>query len=88
MTDADYQFWDNIFSTIRKWRKSHPEYSPKLGMISNKLRTMQLNYIKNLQEYHYRNRKSNLEKAQEIKKEAEELFKKLSKFEMLATLSK
>jgi hypothetical protein len=82
------QFWDDMLQTLKRWRKQHPEYAPKIHMIERKMHNMQMMHIKNLQEYHYRNRKSCLDRAEKIKKEAEELFKKLSKFELLATLSK
>ena len=82
------KFWDTIIQTIRHWRRQHPEHAPKLHIIERKIQTMQIEHIKHLQEFHYRNRKSSLERAEKIKKEAEELFKKLSKFELLATLSK
>lgn len=82
------QFWDDILQTLKQWRRQHPEHAPKLHMIERKIQTMQMSYIKNLQEYHYRKRKSCLEKAEKTKQEAEKLFKTLSKFELLATLSK
>jgi hypothetical protein len=82
------QFWDDILQTIKQWRRQHPEHAPKLHMIERKIRTMQIEHIKHLQEFHYRNRKSSLEKSEKIKKEAEKLFKTLSRFELLATLSK
>jgi hypothetical protein len=81
-------FWDSRLQTIKQWRRRHPEHAPKLYIISKKIENMRNEYIKNLQEYHYRKSKSKLEKAEKIKKEAEELFNKLSKFELLVSLSK
>ena len=82
------QFWDDILQTLKQWRRQHPEHAPKLHMLGKKIHAMQIEYIKHRQEYFYRNSKTSLEKSEQIKKEAEELFTKLSKFELLATLSK
>jgi hypothetical protein len=81
-------FWDSKILTIRQWRKLHPEHAPKLHMIMRKMQAMQISHIKLIQEYEYRKVKSALEKAEKIKTEAENLFKTLSKFELLASLSK
>jgi hypothetical protein len=82
------KFWDDTLQTIRKWRKLHPPHAPKLHMIERKIQAMRIEYMKNIQDYYYRKHKSKLEQAEKIKQEAEELLKKLSKFEFLATLSK
>jgi oligoribonuclease NrnB/cAMP/cGMP phosphodiesterase (DHH superfamily) len=82
------QFWDNRIQTMKQWRKQHPNYAPKIHMIMKKFQTMQIEHIKLLQEYHYRNSKTSLDKAEKLKQEAELLYKKLSKFELLATLTK
>jgi oligoribonuclease NrnB/cAMP/cGMP phosphodiesterase (DHH superfamily) len=81
-------FWDERIQTLKQWRKLHPEYAPKIHMLMRKFQTMQIEHIKLLQEYHYRNKKSCLIRAEKIKQEADELFNKLSKFELLATLTK
>lgn len=85
---CEEQFWDSMLQTIKQWRRQYPEHAPKLYMIGKKIQSMQMQHIKCLQEYHYRNRRSCLEQAEKIKQEAEELFRKLSKFELLASLSK
>jgi len=82
------QFWDERIKTMQLWRKQHPAYAPKIYMVMKKFQAMQIEHIKLLQEYHYRNKKSCLEKSEKLKQEADELFKKLSKFELLATLTK
>jgi hypothetical protein len=85
---SEEQFWDNILQTIKQWRKQHPEHAPKLYLVQKKIESMQVLYMRNLQEYHYRNSKASLHRSKKIKQEADELFKKLSKFELLATLTK
>ena len=85
---SEEKFWDDMLQTLKQWRKHHPDHAPKIYMIEKKISNMQMMHIKNLQEYHYRNSKSSFERAKKIKQEAEDLFKKLSKFELLATLSK
>jgi hypothetical protein len=57
-------------------------------MLMRKFQTMQIEHIKLLQEYNYRNKKSALIKAEQLVEEAEQLYKKLSKLEMIATLTK
>jgi hypothetical protein len=85
---TEEQFWEKTIQTFKKWRKQHPEHALKLHMISKKIEIMRLDYIKNIQEFQYRKSKTSLEKAEKIKQEAEKLFKTLSRFELLATLSK
>jgi hypothetical protein len=82
------QFWENRIQTMKQWRKQHPDHAPKIHMIMKKFQAMQIEHIKLLQEYHYRNKKSCLEKAEKLKHEAELLYKKLSKLELITTLSK
>ena len=88
MTQNLENFWDSRLQTLKQWRKQHPEYAPKIHMIMRKFQTMQIEHIKLLQEYHYRNKKSALVKAEKLVEEAEQLYKKLSKLEMIATLTK
>lgn len=88
MTEEDYEFWSKSINTVRQWQQNHPQYSPKLYKIKKKLQEMQIEFIKYNKEYHLNNRKSSLDKAEKLKKEAEELLKKLSRLELLATLSK
>lgn len=54
----------------------------------NKFQTMQLEYIKLMQDYHYRRSKSSLEKAEELKQTANEIYTRMTKLEFLASLSK
>lgn len=85
--DTD-KFWEDCVSTLRKWRKEHPAYAPKLYKITKTIESMQIQYKKNLNDYTYKKTPSSLDRANTIKKEAEDLFKKLSKLELLASLSK
>lgn len=88
MSDFDYKFWDDKLQTMKQWRKQHPGWAPKVHMLMNKFQTMQLEYIKLMQDYHYRRSKSSLEKAEELKQIAEEIYTRMSKLEFLASLSK
>jgi oligoribonuclease NrnB/cAMP/cGMP phosphodiesterase (DHH superfamily) len=81
-------FWDERIQTLKQWRKLHPAYAPKIYMVMKKFQAMQIAHIKLLQEYHYQNKKSALIKAEQLVEEAEQLYKKLSKLEMIATLTK
>lgn len=81
-------FWDNCVKDFKLWRKLYPGYAPQIRKVEKQFESMRLEHIKNLQEYHYRNRKSCLVKAEDIKAEAEQAYKKLSKLELIASLSK
>jgi hypothetical protein len=84
----DNNFWDERIQTMKKWRKQHPDWAPKVHMLMKKFEKMQINYIKLMQEYHYRKLSSSLEKANELKNTADLIYNKMSKLEFLATLSK
>jgi hypothetical protein len=81
-------FWANRIQSLKQWRKQHPEHAPKLHMIMKKFQAMQIEHIKLLQDYHYRNKKSSFTKAQQLVDEADNIYKKLSKLELIASLSK
>jgi hypothetical protein len=49
---------------------------------------MRIQYQKNMQQHFQKRSVGSLEKANKIKEEAEQIFKKISKLEFLATLSK
>lgn len=82
------KFWEDCVSLLRKWRKEHPGSAPKLYKITKTIELMQNQYNKQIQDYCYKKNNFALERAESIKKEAEILLKKLSKLELLASLSK
>ena len=88
MEEDPNKFWEDCFSTLRKWRKEHPAHAPKLYKITKTIESMQIQYKKNINDYTYKKNPSALERAISIKQEAEDLVKKLSKLELLASLSK
>lgn len=85
--DTD-KFWEDCVSTLRKWRKEHPGSAPKLYKITKTIESMQNQYNKHIQDYYYKKNNFALERAESLKKEAETLLKRLSKLELLASLSK
>jgi hypothetical protein len=82
------QFWIERREQLRKWRKNHPEHGALLYRISKNFEKMHVEYIKLMQDYQHRNKKSSREQAEKLQSSAEKLFDRLSRLELLASLSK
>ncbi len=81
-------FWDERINTLKQWRKKHRGYAPQIYKVQKTFEEMRIQYQKNMQQHLQKQSVSSLEKANKLKEEAEQIFKKISKLEFLATLSK
>lgn len=81
-------FWDNHINTLKQWRRKHRGYAPQIYKIQKTFEEMRIQYQKNMQNHYQKKSVSSLEQAEKIKQEAEQIFKKISRLEFLATLSK
>jgi hypothetical protein len=81
-------FWDDRINTLKQWRKKHRGYAPQIYKVQKTFEEMRIQYQKNMQQHFQKRSVSSLARAEQIKQEAEQMFKKISKLEFLATLSK
>jgi len=81
-------FWQDCIDTLKQWRKEHRGYAPQIYKVQKTFEEMRIQYQKNMQQHFQKRSVGSLEKANKIKAEAEQIFKKISKLEFLATLSK
>jgi superoxide dismutase len=88
MENYEDNFWQESIDTLRKWRRDHPAHAPKLYRLGKTIEAMRIQYRKHYQEYFQKQNPYALEKANAVKQDAEALLKKLSKLELLASLSK
>jgi hypothetical protein len=81
-------FWNDIIDTLKQWRRKHRSYAPQIYKVQKTFETMHIQYQKNMQQHFQKRSVGSLARAEQIKQEAEQMFKKISKLEFLATLSK
>lgn len=81
-------FWNERINTLKNWRRKHPGYAPQIYKVQKTFEDMHIQYQKNMQQHFQKRSISSLARAEQIKQEAEQMFKKISKLEFLATLSK
>lgn len=81
-------FWDDCINTLKQWRKKHRGYAPQIYKVQKTFEEMRIQYQKNMQQHFQKKSVSALDNANKIRDEAEQIFKKISKLEFLATLSK
>lgn len=81
-------FWNDHINTLKQWRRKHRAYAPQIYKFQKTFESMHIQYQKNMQQYFQKKSVSSFERAEKIKQDAEQLFKKISKLEFLATLSK
>ena len=81
-------FWNDIIDTLKQWRRKHRSYAPQIYKVQKTFEEMRIQYQKNMQQHFQKKSVSALDNANKIRDEAEQIFKKISKLEFLATLSK
>ena len=88
MDDVRLTEWRQMLTEIRVWRKQHPKHAPQLHRMERNIEDMYFRYLLLIKKNPFNSNPRDLEKAEEIKQEAAVLFKKLSKMEIIASLSK
>lgn len=81
------KFWDKKFQEINSWRIRHPSRIIDCKNLNKELRVLHHSYMKSIQEYEYQKQEYYLFKAEKIKQQAENLFKKTSKKILITSLS-
>jgi hypothetical protein len=81
-------FWNDSIDALRLWRKKHPNYAPQIYKVQKTFEDMRIQHQKNMQQYFQKKSVGYFEQAEKIKHDAELIYKKISKLELLATLSK
>lgn len=82
------QFWNQRIEQLRKWRRQHPEMAPKLYMLMRQFQKMKFESCKHLQQYNSTKRPQHLKQAMIIVDQADVIYKRLSKLELIASLAK
>lgn len=81
-------FWNDCIDTLKLWRKKHPNYAPQIYKVQKTFEDMRIQHQKNMQQYFQKKSLGCFDRAEKIKQEADLIYKKISKLEFLATLSK
>jgi hypothetical protein len=81
-------FWNDRIDTLKSWRKKHPGYAPQIYKVQKTFEDMRIQYQKNMQQHFQKKSVGCFNRAEKIKHEADLIYKKISKLEFLATLSK